>query len=49
MSVVYSRIPGKVVVELPKLVVRQIAGKTYYWNFQKQAWIRMTKRCPYLN
>ena len=40
---------GKKYIEPPKLVVRQIAGKTYYWNFQKQAWIRMTKRCPYLN
>jgi len=48
MSVVYSRIPGKVVVELPKLVVRQIAGKTYYWNYASRRWVRLTRRCPYL-
>jgi hypothetical protein len=48
MSVVYSRIPGKVHYETPRLIVREIGNHKYYWNFQKQAWIRMTKRCPYL-
>ena len=48
MSVVYSRIPGKVHYETPRLMVRNINGKTMYWNNQKQAWVRLTKRCPYL-
>jgi hypothetical protein len=43
------QIPGsKPVVESPKLVIRSIEGRTYYWNYSKQTWTRMTKRCPYL-
>jgi len=47
-TTVFYGVPGQRIVEPPKLVVRNINGKTMYWNFQKQAWIRMTKRCPYL-
>ena len=43
------QIPGsKKHYETPRLIVKNINGKTMYWNFQKQAWVRLTKRCPYL-
>ena len=42
-------IPGsKPVVEPPKLVVRNINGKTMYWNYSTGRWTRLTRRCPYL-
>jgi len=43
------KIPGeRPHIEPPKLVIRQIGNKTYYWNHQKQTWVRLTRRCPYL-
>ena len=43
-------IPGsKVYIEPPRLVVKEVGGKQFYWNFFTQRWTRMTKRCPYLN
>ena len=43
-------IPGsKKHYEPPRLVIRQIGGRQYYWNYSKQTWVRLTSRCPYLN
>jgi len=47
-NVVFSRIPAKKYYEPRPLVVRVSDGKQFYWNFEKQTWVRMTKRCPYL-
>jgi len=42
-------IPGsKKYYEQPKLIVKNIDGKQFYWNFAKNTWVRLTKRCPYL-
>jgi len=46
-TTVFSPLPKKY-IEPPRLVIRQIGGRQYYWNYQKQAWVRLTKRCPYL-
>jgi hypothetical protein len=48
MSVVYSRIPGKVHYETPRLIVRVFDGREYYWCYQRHRWVKMTKRCPLL-
>jgi len=45
--VVFYGVPGKVIVEKP-LVIRNIGGRNYYWNFTQQKWTRLTKRCPLL-
>jgi len=43
------QIPGsKKFYEPPRLVVRVFNGREYYWNFEKRAWVRLTKRCPYI-
>jgi len=47
-TAVFYGVPGKVVVEPPKLVVRQVNGRDYYWNFAEQKWKRLTRRCPYI-
>jgi len=47
-TVVFSRIPAKPVIEPPRLVVRQIGNRQYYWNYTQQRWTRLTRRCPYL-
>jgi len=47
LNAVFYGVPGKVVTERP-LVIRNINGKDFYWNYQQQRWIRFTKRCPYL-
>jgi len=39
---------GKPIIEPKPLVVKNINGRQYYWNFQKQAWVRLTRRCPLL-
>jgi len=41
-------VPGKLHYEPKPLVVREIAGKTYYWNYSTGRWTRLTRRCPYL-
>ena len=46
-NVVFHGVPGKPIVEKP-LVVRQISGKNYYWNYSTGRWTRLTRRCPYL-
>jgi len=46
-KIVYSRIPAQPVVQKP-LIVRQIAGKDYYWSYREQRWVRLTRRCPLL-
>jgi len=43
-------IPGsKPFVEPPRLVVKLVDGKQFYWNHATRKWTRLTKRCPYLN
>jgi len=44
---VFYGVPGPVINEKP-LVVRNIGGRSYYWNYQNQKWTRLTKRCPLL-
>jgi len=44
---IFSPLPRKH-YEPPKLVIRSIEGRTYYWNHNTRRWTRMTKRCPYL-
>jgi hypothetical protein len=46
-NAIFYGVPGKVVVEKP-LVVRTIGNRQYYWNYQKQTWVRLTRRCPLL-
>jgi hypothetical protein len=48
MSTIFYGVPGKLVYEPPKLIIKQIAGKTMYWNYTSQRWVRLTRRCPYL-
>jgi len=47
-NVVFYGVPGKKFYEEPKLVIRQIGGKTFYWNYNTHKWVRLTKRCPLL-
>jgi len=39
---------GKPHYEEPKLIIRQIGGRQYYWNYRTGRWTRLTRRCPYL-
>jgi len=48
-TTVFYGVPGKPVVEPKPLVIKQIGNKTFYWNYSKQTWVRLTSRCPYLN
>jgi len=48
-TTVFYGVPGQRIVEPPRLVIRQIGGRQYYWNYSKQTWVRLTSRCPYLN
>jgi len=47
-TAVFYGVPGKLVYEPPKLIVDQVNGKKMYWNYEKQRWVRLTRRCPYL-
>ena len=39
---------GKPVIEPKPLVVRVFNNKQYYWNFEKNTWVRYTRCCPYI-
>jgi len=42
-------IPGsKKYIEPPKLILKEVGGKTMYWCTQRQRWVRLTRRCPLL-
>jgi hypothetical protein len=44
---IFSPLPRKH-YEPPRLVVRTVGDRQYYWNWTQQRWVRYTRRCPYL-